>query len=125
MNFKSFTLALLAGIASFLVVGIAVTAFLETWIEFSLFVGLPMGLVAGAAVAGTVYLGLADDIPSQDRRVAFAFGTFGIGFLGAMAIAVVAGSPLTLSIGVGLIVGIAAALGGYLLGPKTPPVTSA
>jgi len=81
MQFKSLVGALLSGIAVFLVVGVAVTEFAQSWIEFSLFLGIPAGLAAGVFTAGAVYLGLADDAPASRRRVAGAFAAFGVAFL--------------------------------------------
>lgn len=51
MRSRSIGAALVAGIATFLVVGVAVTELAFAWIEFSLFVGVPVGLVAGPFVA--------------------------------------------------------------------------
>jgi hypothetical protein len=60
MTRKSLGYALAAGLAVFLTVGVAVTELAGTWVEFSLFVGLPAGIVAGAAAAAAVTVGLSD-----------------------------------------------------------------
>lgn len=125
MNLKSLALALVAGIAAFLVVGIAVTALLEPTIEFSVFLGIPTGLVAGAIAAGGVYLGLGDDVPAERRRVALAFGLFGAGLLVTLVVLAAVGQGLTLSIIAGIVVGLVAAVVGYLRGPKIPPAATA
>lgn len=81
MTVRSLLVALAAGVAAFIVVGAAVSEYTLRWIEFSVFVGIPAGLAAGAFVAAGVYLGLADDAPAQRRRVASAFGGFGVAFV--------------------------------------------
>ena len=119
MKFKSLTLALLSGIAAFLIVGVAVTEFAQSWIEFSLFLGIPTGLATGAFTAGVVYLGLADDAPVGRRRAAGSFAAFGVGFLVAL---VVFGWILNIGVTTAIIVSVVVALGvavlAYLRGPK-------
>ena len=120
MRLKSLSLALLAGIAAFLIVGAAVTEFAQSWIEFSLFLGIPVGLVTGAFTAAAVYLGLADDAPVNRRRVAVSFAAFGVGFLIAL---VVFGWLLNIGVTTALIVSVVVALAvavvAYLRGGKT------
>lgn len=125
MNTKSLALALLAGIATFLVVGIAVTALLEPRIEFSVFLGIPAGLGAGAVAAAAVYLGLGDDAPAERRRVALAFGLFGAGLLATLVVLAAAGQGVVLSIAAGVVVGLVAGVVGYRRGPIEPAATSA
>lgn len=125
MNYRTIAVALVAGIASFLVVGIAVTAVAERWIEFSVFVGLPAGLVAGAIAAAAVSLGLGEGAPAERRRLALAFGLFGAGFLATLVVLAVAGQGVVLSTAAGVAVGIVAAVAGYLRGRKTPPAVAA
>ncbi|KTG30815.1 hypothetical protein [Haloferax profundi] len=43
------------GIAAALLVGVAVTEFASHWIFFSLFVGIPAGLVAGVIAVAATY----------------------------------------------------------------------
>ncbi|MFB6139888.1 MAG: hypothetical protein ABEJ26_05585 [Halosimplex sp.] len=88
METRTFALALAAGLAVFVVVGAAVTEFALRWIEFSLFVGLPVGVVAGVTAAALVVLGSAGGAPVRQRRVAAALGAFGVAFLLAFAVAV-------------------------------------
>lgn len=121
MNVKSLGLALVAGLAAFLVVGVAVTEFTLRWIEFSLFLGLPAGLAAGAFTAAGVYLGLAEDAPAGRRRIAGAFAAFGGGFLVALLVLgwileVGATAALVGSVVVALVVAAVA----YARGPKEP-----
>lgn len=125
MNMKSLSFALVAGIAAFVLVGVAVTALLEPRIEFSVFLGIPAGLVAGAIAAGAVYLGLGDDVPAERYRVALAFGMFGAGLLVSLVVLAFAGQGITLSIVAGIVVGLVAAAVGYLRGKKPPaPLTA-
>lgn len=124
MNLRSLALAVVAGLASFLVVGLAVTVVAERWIEFSLFVGLPAGLVAGAVAAAAVYLGLADDGPAERRRVATSVGLFGVGFLATLVVLALAGQGLVVATVVGVAVGLVAALVGYVRGSTASPGTT-
>ncbi len=118
MNFKSIGLTLAAGLATFLIVTIAVAAFIEPWIEFSLFVGIPAGLVTGAVAAALVALGFGDDAPAQRRRLAISFAAFAAGFLVVLVVGSVANLGISLLILAGVGVGILAALGTYLREPK-------
>lgn len=125
MTIKSLALTVVAGIATFLVVGIAVTALAEPWIEFSVFLGLPAGLVAGAAAAAVVSLGLADDAPAQRRQRATGFALFGAGFLVTLVALVITDTGLTLAMAVGLIVGLIVGIVGYLRAKREPPIPQA
>lgn len=106
-------LALLAGIASFLVIAIAVTALLEPRIAFSALLGLPAGFLACVVVTGAIYLGLDADASRWRRRTASSVVAFAGGFLAATALAVVADLPLTLSTLAAIVVGIFSAVVEY------------
>ncbi|WP_336364981.1 hypothetical protein [Halalkalicoccus salilacus] len=95
MNRKLFGLALAAGVATFLIVGVAITEFAQPWVEFSLFLGIPVGFVAGAFTAAAVYFGLADDELAQRRHIAGAFARFGVVFL---VVLIALGSLLNLGV---------------------------
>lgn len=116
MTLKSLGLALAAGIAAFLLVAVAVTELAQPWVAFSLFLGLPAGLVAGAVVVTLVAFSAGDDDPRR-RRLALSSGVFGAVFLGVL---VVAGGLLEVGTVVSLVlaavVGAVAALGSYLRG---------
>ncbi|WP_135364083.1 hypothetical protein [Halosimplex halophilum] len=88
MHARTLAAAAVAGLAVFLAVGAAVTEFALRWIEFSLFVGLPVGLVAGATAAAAVVVGSGADASDRQRRVAAAVGAFGAAFLLVLAVAV-------------------------------------
>ncbi|ELZ24477.1 hypothetical protein C477_00910 [Haloterrigena salina JCM 13891] len=101
-----------ARLATYLIVTVAVTDLLRSRIEFSLLVGIPSGLVAGAVAGGVVAWGFADGAPER-RRIASAFGAFAITVL----VAIVAGSLLpvgtALTVVVGTVVGLLTAVGVY------------
>ena len=119
MDFKSVTLALLSGIASFLVVGVVVTEFAQSWIEFSLLLGIPAGLATGAITAAAVYLGLADDAPAGRRRIAGAFAAFGVGFIVALVVfGWIVNIGVTTAIVISVVVALAVAAVAYFRGPK-------
>ena len=124
MTLKSLGYALVAGIAAFLVVGVTVTELAAARIEFSLFVGLPAGIVAGAAVAAAVAYGLGKETTPQQRRLAASSAGFGVGFFAAVIVlSGLVGLGMVLSMGVGVVVGLAAAVVSYLRGSTTPDLT--
>ena len=114
MNYRLFGLALAAGLATFLVVGVAITELLQSRIEFSLLVGLPAALVAGALAAGLVAWGVNEGAPAQRRRLATAFGTFGVGCLVVLVAGIFLPIGTTISIVLGAGVGVVAAIASYL-----------
>ena len=83
MRVRDIGLALAAGIATFLLVGVLVTELTAARVEFSLFLGIPAGLVAGTAAAAVVFARLGDPDPAK-RRVALASGGFGVAFVGVL-----------------------------------------
>lgn len=118
MSVRSFVAALGAGIAAFLIVGVSVTEFAQTWIEFSLLVGIPAGLAAGAFTAAAVYLGLADDAPARRRRIAGGFAAFGAGFLVALILlGWVVNIGVTMAIGISVVVALVVGVVAYIRGP--------
>jgi ABC-type antimicrobial peptide transport system permease subunit len=88
MHARTLALAVAAGLAAFLAVGAAVTEVALRWIEFSLFVGLPVGGVAGVTAAALVALGSGDEASDRQRAVGAAVGAFGVAFLLAFTVAV-------------------------------------
>ncbi|MHB9285895.1 hypothetical protein ACKVMT_02510 [Halobacteriales archaeon Cl-PHB] len=86
MTGRTLGLSLAAGLAAFLLVGAAVTEFALRWVEFSLFVGLPAGLIAGVAMTAAVYWGLAADAPTRRHRVAVAAAAFGVTFVAVLVV---------------------------------------
>jgi hypothetical protein len=111
MDSKSLFLAFGAGLATFLLVGGAVTALFEQWVEFSLFIGIPVGLLAAIVVAGGVGAGLTADAPATRRRIARLVSGFSLGFLGALAVLfLVWDGGVTASLGVAIVVGLAGSI---------------
>ncbi|WP_436928040.1 hypothetical protein [Halosimplex amylolyticum] len=113
MRIRTLALALAAGLAAFLAVGVAVTEVALRWIEFSLFVGLPVGLLAGLTAVALVVVGLGTEASHLLRRIAVMFATFGVFFLLVLVVTVGAFSvrnshALVLAGAVGVISGVGA-----------------
>lgn len=83
MDGRTVGLAGLAGVAAFVLVGVAVTELASRVIEFSLFVGIPAGLLFGAAAAILVLARLEDPSPAR-RRPAVVVAWFGVAFVVAL-----------------------------------------
>lgn len=81
MNVRRPLTALGAGITGFLVVAVAVIELLA--VEFSAIIGLPIGLVAGLAVAVVVLL-KHDESPDVLRWLAAALAGFGYGIIASV-----------------------------------------
>lgn len=80
--------SVLAGLAAQLVVRVVATELgSAAGIEFSLFVGIPAGLVAGAAAAAVVFVRFEYPDPAR-RRGAVALAGFGATFVVALIVAV-------------------------------------
>jgi hypothetical protein len=115
MDGRAIGAALVSGLAAFVAVGAAVTEAALAWIEFSLFVGLPVGALAGVVTAVGVYLGLARDAPNRRRTIAIATGAFGAVFLGVLLLAAVAADlGVATSLAVGGVLGAVAAAGAVI-----------
>jgi len=118
MGVRSLALAAGAGVAAFLLVGVAVTELAQPRIEFSLFVGIPAGIAAGAFTAAAVYLGLADDAPESSRRAAGAVAAFGVGFVVALVgLGWIAGVGVVTAIVGAVVAALAVGIATYLRGP--------
>lgn len=88
MNLRGVALALGAGLAAFLVVGVIVTEVGTAYTEFSVFLGIPAGLVAAVVVVVTVLLGYGESVSPGRRRAASAVGAFGLLFLLGLVVGV-------------------------------------
>ncbi len=106
-------LAVAVGLAVFVAVGAAVTEAASATIEFSLFVGLPAGFVAGIAVAAFVYLRLGAADPGK-RRPAIALTGFGAAFLVVLFGGVAVGLRNSVALPIAGVVGVVAAIALYL-----------
>lgn len=131
MSYKSAALALVAGIVAFLVVGVGVTELAQPRIAFSLFVGIPAGIVAGAFAASAVYVGTADS-SRQSRLVAGTIAAFGAAFLLSMLVLGLVGNVgIVLSMPVSIVVALVASGAVYVRGRdgedrgQSPPEGSA
>jgi len=92
VTLRSLGHALVAGIAAFLVVGIAVTELAAPRVEFSLFLGIPAGTVAGSVVAAVVVFRFRRE--GRDDRPALALAGSGVSFLLALLVGVALGAPV-------------------------------
>jgi len=120
MTLKLLGYALAAGVAAFLVVGVTVTELAAARIEFSVFVGIPAGVVAGMAVTAAVAFELADVDSPQRYRLAGAVAGFGVGFLAAVIVlSGLVGLGVVLSMALGVVVGLVAAVVSYVRGSTT------
>lgn len=120
MNLETLGLVFGVAIATFLLVGLAVTELVQPWIEFSLFVGIPAGLLAGAITGALVVLGLRTEAPAQSKRVALAFAVFGLVFLVVVVGVNLAGLGMLISTLAGIVVGLFASIGVYLRSVSSP-----
>lgn len=118
MRLRNIALVVASGLAAFLVVGVAVTELLRPSVEFSLFVGLPAGLVAGVLASAGVNLGLGDETSTGRRRVALAAGAFGGVFLAVLLVAAgLGGLGTVLALAVATLSGAVAAVATYARDP--------
>ena len=112
MTGRTLALAATAGVATFLLVGAAVSEVTMRWVEFSLFVGIPAGVVAGTAVTAAVAWGLAADRPTRRHRAALAAAGFGVAFLAVLVVVATVLRPgVVASLLVAVLVGFGVALG--------------
>ena len=86
---ETIALVLGSGIATFLIVGVAVAELANQLIGVSLLVGLPVGAVAGAIAVASVATGLSEQTPPRHRRWTGGFAGFTIGFVIGAAVAAV------------------------------------
>lgn len=122
MRPRTLVLALAAGIAVFLVVAVVVTELALPYIEFSLFVGLPAGALAGLLAAA--YVLLRGDAEPPATFGALALGAFGVVFLTVLVVAVVGFAVRnSLAVPVAGGVGSLAALATYLWLARQRPAT--
>lgn len=113
MSLRNTGLAAAVGVAVFVAVGALVTEVAAPRIEFSLFIGLPAGLVAGVAVAAFTYLRLGSTDPNR-RRPAIALTMFGAAFLVVLFSGVTFGLRNSIALPVAAVIGVVTAVGVYL-----------
>lgn len=110
MNFRSTVRVIAVGLTTFLVITVAVTELLQSRIEFSLLVGIPVGLVAGVIITALLVRGFADGPSERERWISASFGAVSI----AVLVVIVAGALLqvgtTMAAIAGTIVGLVTAV---------------
>ncbi|MFB6136975.1 MAG: hypothetical protein ABEJ42_01355 [Halobacteriaceae archaeon] len=124
MDVRTLGAALLGGAGTVLVVA-AVSALLAPQVEFSVLVGLPAGLVAGAAVAAGLLVSLGPTATPTRRTLAAGVATFGATVL--VVVAVGAGADLasvTLSLAAGTALGVLAGAAVFLRRRSAPSAAS-
>jgi hypothetical protein len=120
MNSKSMFLTISAGLAAFLLVGGTVTAIFEQWIEFSLFIGIPIGLLAGVVAGGGVAAGLSEEASTR-QRIAKIVAGFSLGFLLSLAVLLLFWTGgVTVFLGISIAVGLVVAVLVYWVRPSNP-----
>jgi len=113
MSLRNAGLALAVGVAVFVIVGAVVTELAAPSIEFSLFIGLPAGFVAGIGVAAFVYLRLGAEEPTR-RRPAIALTGFGAAFLVVLFAGVAVGLRNSVALPIATVSAIAIAVVVYV-----------
>lgn len=120
LDSKSLVLATSAGLAAFLLVGGTATAIFEQWIEFSLFIGIPIGLLAGVVAGGGVAAGLSEEASTR-QRIAKIVAGFSLGFLLSLAVLLLFwNGGMTVSLGISIAVGLVVAVFVDWLRPSSP-----
>ena len=111
MRLRTVGFGVVAGVAALLVVGVLGTELgTAAGIEFSLFVGIPVGAVAGVAAAAVVFLRL-EDLERSRRRPAVALAGFGVAFVVGLLVAAGAlGMRNSVALPLAAVVGLAGAL---------------
>ncbi|WP_049986874.1 hypothetical protein [Halobellus rufus] len=115
MSVRTVAVAVVAGIAAFLVSAVAVIELLLPTMEFSVFVALPAGIFVGSAVTSLVLFAYRGG--DDTRRIANAIGAFAATFLVAFGVVLfVVGVGAVVSLLVAIVVGAVGALVVYLRG---------
>jgi len=118
MDLRRTVVALAAGTAAFLLVAVAVTAALEPRIEFSVFLGLPAGFIAGVLVAAVDAVLLGD--PDAVRYGAgVSIGAAGVTVLVVAVAGTVLRSPLSTTLYTAVLAAAAVGIVAYLLVTRT------
>jgi hypothetical protein len=110
MHVRDTLLALCTGGAAFVLGTVAGTELAATTIAFPVFVGLPVGVVAGVASAAVTYRWLSATAPARRRRGA-ALAAFGVAFVALLpALVVVGNRPTSEALAVATVGGAVAAV---------------
>ncbi|ELZ11396.1 hypothetical protein NP511_06855 [Natrinema thermotolerans] len=89
MRVRTLGYAAAAGLATFLVVFVAVSELLLPYLEFSVLVGLPAGIGAGVLIAAVVLVQFGRNADGTPQPLALGLGTFGVTFLTVLVVALV------------------------------------
>lgn len=121
MRLRSLLLALVTGFAGFMLATVAVTAALEPRVEFSILVGLPVGIVTGLVLVWFVYSRSTQaNRTAGERRVANALSAAGVSFVLVFAVAATLGAGVTIALAIAVLVAAIAGVGMHQRGPPTP-----
>lgn len=115
MRLRNVAVVIASGLAGFLVAGVLATEVATPYIEFSLFVGIPVGIVVGVATAAIVAVGLGPTAEPGRRRVALSLGTFGVVFLVVLfGVAGGLGTGTVIALVAATVAGLVGAVAAYL-----------
>lgn len=113
MTIRNGLLGLIAAVSGFIVITVAVTELLSRWIEFSLLLGLPSGVIGGIVLGVLTYWWLDSD-NAGSRRNGATLAMFGVAFLVVLVSLVVVGDfRNSLALPIAGIVGVIAAIVGF------------
>lgn len=120
MNAKHAFLAAVTGFAGFMITTVAITDLLESQVGFSIFVGLPAGILVGLITTWYVYTRQTRGTPgSSGPRVSTALVAAAVAFIVAMALGVTFGGGATTSLIIAVAIAVVAGIAMYLKGPDT------
>lgn len=118
MNARNALLAAVTGFAGFMLATVAVTALLQSRVEFSVLVGLPVGAFVGILLTWYTYTRLTRaHADTTGSRPANALVAAAVTFILVMAVAVTVGVGGVLSLSAALAIAIAMGAVMYLRGP--------
>lgn len=101
--------------ATALLVGGAVSALLEPWIEFSLFLGIPAGLLAGVVAAGGVAAGFVVENSPVRTQIAMGVAGFSLAFLLSFGgVLLVLDAGVVISLGLSVVLGLVGGVFAYV-----------
>lgn len=120
MNTKAALLAVVTGFAGFMLATVAVTELLQPTIEFSILVGLPVGILVGILTTWFVYTRQRHSPGVTDgQRVSSALVGAAVGFVVVLALVVTFRGGTTFGILAATAAAVLAGVLMYLRGPET------
>lgn len=119
MNPRNALLAVVTGFAGFMLTTVAVTAGLEPRVEFSVLVGLPVGIVVGLVLTWYTYTRLTRaHTGTTGSRPANALVAGAVTFVLVMAVTVTVGAGATMALAGAVILAVIAGAVMYVRGPE-------